>query len=98
MVTCDLNVLFNIKSFHVRPNKIKKTTIKNVEKVMSTGTNEGLRLSNEPTGAVSSENHLEITEQHADSFNDSNFENQIELKHDRIDAVSSQASFQIDAS
>ena len=65
---------------------------------MSTGTNEGLRLSNEPTGAVPTENHLEITEQHTDSFTDSNFENQIELKHDRIDTVSSQASFQTDAS
>ena len=62
---------------------------------MSTGNNEGLRLSNEPTGSVSGDNQLEITEQPADSFNDSNFENQIDLKHDRLDAVSSQAGFQI---
>ena len=85
-------------SFGTRPNKIKKTTIKNVEKVMSTGTNEGLRLSNEPTGAVSTDNQLEITEQPADTFNDSNYENQIDLKHDRLDAVSSQAGFQIKTS
>ena len=60
---------------------------------MSTGTNEGLRLSNEPTGVVSADNQLEITEQPADSFNDSNYENQIDLKHDRLDAVSTQAGF-----
>ena len=65
---------------------------------MSAGTNEGLRLSNEPTGAVSTDNQLEITEQPADSFNDSNYENQIDLKHDRLDAVSSQAGFQIKGS
>ena len=80
-----------MESFKTRPNKIKKTTIKNVEKVMSTGTNEGLRLSNEPTGPV--DNQIEITEQHTDSYSDSNFENQIDLKHDRIDSVSSQVGF-----
>ena len=84
-----------LTSFKIRPNKIKKMTIKNVEKVMSTGNNEGLRLSNEPTGAVSGDNQLEITEQPADSFNDSNYENQIDIKHDRLDAVSSQAGFQM---